>query len=87
MSAKVEIYSTSWCPFCVRAMGLLRQKNVSFINIDVEENPEKRVEMRERAGRNTVPQIWINDYHVGGCDELFALQAKGELDKLLAEEK
>lgn len=87
MSAKVEIYSTSWCPFCVRAMGLLRQKNVSFINIDVEENPEKRVEMRERAGRNTVPQIWINDYHVGGCDELFALQARGELDKLLAEEE
>lgn len=86
MSVEVVVYSTSWCPFCVRAIGLLRQKGVEFTNIDVDKEPEKRVEMREKAGKNSVPQIWVGDHHVGGCDELFAVEANGELDKLLAGE-
>jgi glutaredoxin 3 len=73
------------CPFCHKAKALLWEKSVEFSEIDVAMDPEKRAEMIERsAGRNTVPQIFIGDTHVGGCDELYELNASGKLDPLLA---
>ena len=83
MSAAVLMYSTPWCPFCVRAKRLLESKGVSFEDVDISAQPEKRSEMMEKSGRRTVPQIWIGSTHVGGCDELFALQRQGKLDELL----
>ncbi len=81
--AKVIIYTTAVCPYCVRAKELLKRKHVVFSEIRVDENPEKRDEMIQLTGRRTVPQIFINDKPIGGCDDLYALDAKGELDKLL----
>lgn len=80
----VEIYSKAYCPFCVRAKALLDQKSVVYREIKIDENPELRPEMIERSkGGTTVPQIFINDMHVGGCDELFNLNYKEQLDPLL----
>jgi len=82
--AKVVIYTTPICPYCVRAKSLLRQKKVPFEEIDVFMDPDTRDEMEARAGgRRTVPQIFVGDVHVGGCDELYALERAGELDPLL----
>lgn len=82
--AKIEIYTTMFCPFCIRAKRLLRRKGVDFEEYDVTMKPNARAQMRERAGgAHTVPQIFIGEHHVGGCDELYALEAKGELDPLL----
>ena len=84
MSAvKVQMYATSWCPYCERARRLLRGKHVDFEEIDVEERPEAREEMTARSGRRTVPQIFIGERHVGGSDELYDLDAAGGLDPLL----
>jgi glutaredoxin 3 len=84
--AKVVVYSTLLCPFCHRAKALLRRKGVSFVEIDVGMDPGKRAEMTKRAqGRHTVPQIFIGDTHVGGCDDLHALEKQGKLDLLLAQ--
>ena len=80
----VTIYTTGLCGFCYRAKALLEAKGVAFEEIDVTFNPKKRAEMRERAGGSTsVPQIWIGEHHVGGSDELYALEQAGELDALL----
>jgi glutaredoxin 3 len=85
--ADIEIYSSPICGFCYRAKSLLDQKGASFQEIDVLMNGERKKEMMKRAGgRHTVPQIFINDMHVGGCDELYALDRTGELDKLLSED-
>ena len=81
--ARVELYTTSWCPFCVRAKQLLNSKNVAFEDTDVDREPQQRAVMMQRGGGRTVPQIFINDHAVGGCDELFALERAGELDALL----
>ena len=84
--AKVEVYSSMWCPFCYRAKQLLKKKDVAFEEIDVDGDPAVRAAMRERAsGRHTVPQIFINDNGIGGCDELYALESQGKLDDLLNE--
>jgi glutaredoxin 3 len=84
--AKVEVYTTSYCPFCFRAKALLEHKGVKFEEIDVTDDPEMREKMVVRAGgRRTVPEIFINDRIVGGYDELRALELKGELDALLAQ--
>jgi glutaredoxin 3 len=81
----VEIYTTRWCGYCRAAKALLDRKGVSFTEIDVGEDPEKRQEMLNRAnGRYTVPQIFIGTTHVGGSDELHALDRAGKLDPLLA---
>ena len=85
MPPKIVMYATAWCPYCARARNLLARKGVSFEEIDVEERPEARAEMIERSGRNTVPQIFIGARHVGGSDELQALDAAGGLDPLLKE--
>ena len=82
--ADVEIYSSMFCPFCHRAKKLLSSKGVQFTEIDVDMDAAKRKEMMERAnGRHTVPQIFIDDVHVGGSDDLAALDAAGKLDPML----
>lgn len=82
---KVEIYTRATCPYCIRATSLLRQKGVDLQEIAVEFGSEKRQEMVQRTnGRMTVPQIFIDGKHIGGCDDLFELDALGELDDLLA---
>jgi len=79
----VVMYTTGWCPYCERARKLLAGKNVTISEIDVESAPEKRAEMRTRSGRTSVPQIFIGDHHVGGSDDLLALEEEGKLDSLL----
>jgi Glutaredoxin, GrxC family len=82
--AKVEIYSTGSCPYCVRARNLLERKGVPYIEYRVDLKPELRPEMERRAsGGNSVPQIFIDDRHIGGCDDMHALDADGRLDPLL----
>ncbi len=82
----VVMYSTKFCPYCVRARMLLDQKNVPYTDIRIDEHPDRRAEMEQRAQRTSVPQIFIGDEHVGGCDDLFALEAAGELDRKLGRE-
>ena len=77
------MYATSWCPYCERARSLLERKNVKFEEIDVDARPDARAEMITRSGRRTVPQIFIGETHVGGSDDLMALEAAGGLDPLL----
>ena len=81
--ADVQIYTTRFCPFCIRAKQLLDKKNVPYNEISVDGLPELRSEMNSRSGRHTVPQIWIGDQHIGGNDELWALDRNGKLDGLL----
>jgi glutaredoxin 3 len=81
----VLMYTTGYCPFCRRAKALLRSKGVRWDEVDLDQEPRRRSEMLERSGRTSVPQIWIADRHVGGCDDLMALDSSGELDALLAE--
>ena len=85
--ATVEIYSSPFCGFCYRAKGLLADKQVPFTEINVVMNSAlKQQMMTGSGGRHTVPQIFINDMHIGGCDELYALERAGELDGLLADD-
>lgn len=84
MSAKVEIYTWSRCPFCLRAKALLNQKQVEFIEYCIDGDNTARMAMTERAnGRSSLPQIFINDQHIGGCDDIYALESAGKLDQLL----
>lgn len=80
---KIEIYTKDYCPYCHRAKELLSLKDADFIEYDISDNPEKGSQMRQRAQRHTVPQIFIDDQHIGGCDDLFALDTAGQLDPLL----
>lgn len=80
---EVLIYATAACPYCVRARALLEQKSVPFEEVRVDMEPERRREMMERAGGSSVPQIFIGEQHIGGCDELHALERAGRLDQLL----
>ena len=84
MSAPVTLYSTRICPYCVRAKALLDQKHVAYTEVRVDEQPEKLVEMMQKSGRRTVPQIFVGDRHVGGFDDLYLLDRSGGLDPLLA---
>ncbi|MBS8224933.1 glutaredoxin 3 [Vannielia litorea] len=85
MPAPIEIYTTPICGFCMRAKRLLESKGADFTEIDLFEEPGRRSEMMDRAGgRHTVPQIFIGESHVGGCDDLFALESAGKLDPMLA---
>jgi glutaredoxin 3 len=79
----VTLYVSDWCPYCLRAKSLLTQKQVIFDEINVDDDAKFREEMTARSSRNTVPQIFIGDKHVGGCDDLFALDRSGELDRLI----
>jgi len=81
---KIEIYTTSYCPYCVKAKMLLQAKDVAFKEINVEGDNDARIRLAEKSGgRKTVPQIFINGSHVGGCDDLYALDKDGKLDKML----
>lgn len=80
---KITIYTTDYCPFCVRAKALLERKELKFDEVDVS-NPDDRMDMMKKAdGRRSVPQIFIGDFHVGGCDDLYALDKDGKLDELV----
>ena len=84
MTARVVMYATGTCPYCIRAEGLLRRKGVDFEKIRVDLDPARREEMMRRSGRRTVPQIFIGERHIGGCDDMMALERAGKLDALLA---
>ncbi|TAJ24444.1 MAG: glutaredoxin 3 [Reyranella sp.] len=83
--AKIEIYTTPFCGYCARAKSLLDDKGASYDEMDVMMDDKKRSEMRERSRRSTVPQIFINGQHIGGSDDLAALEQAGKLDALLAQ--
>ena len=80
---EVVMYGTRFCPYCVRARMLLDKKNITYTYIPVDEQKDQRAVMVKRSQRTSVPQIFIDDYHVGGCDDLFALESQGELDQKL----
>ena len=85
---KVEIYTWQYCPFCIRAKGLLDSKQIQYQEYKIDDNQEARQEMSKRAnGRNTVPQIFINDQGIGGCDELYELAQSNQLAALINQEK
>jgi glutaredoxin 3 len=79
----IVVYTTGWCPYCQRARALLTEKGLEIKEINVDEDGKLREEMIARSGRRTVPQIFIGDKHVGGCDDLYALDGSGELDRLI----
>ena len=82
---RIEIYTTPWCPYCIAAKRLLTEKGADFEETDVARDSALRAEMMQRAaGRHTVPQIFIDGRHIGGCDELYALERAGKLDPMLA---
>jgi glutaredoxin 3 len=83
VSVKVLMYATAACPFCQSAERLLLEKGAQIDKIRVDLQPERRAEMQKKSGRRTVPQIWIGERHVGGCDDLYALEREGKLDPLL----
>lgn len=83
--AKVQIYTKAFCPYCARAMRLLGSKSVEIEEIDITMDTARRAEMIDRSGgRTTVPQVFIGDRHIGGSDDLAAIEARGELDALIA---
>ncbi|HHF7344772.1 TPA: glutaredoxin 3 [Legionella feeleii] len=81
--AEVIMYSTAYCPYCMRARQLLESKGVSYTDIRIDDEPAKRDEMIAKSGRRTVPQIFINGQPIGGCDDMYALEHQGRLDELL----
>ena len=83
MPGEVKMYSTRFCPYCIRARSLLKRKDVEFTDIGVDGAPDLRREMVELSGQFTVPQIWIGDHHVGGYDDIAMLERQGRLDQLL----
>lgn len=82
--SKIQIYTTPICPYCVRAKALLKKKGAEFEEIDVFMDADAREQMEAKSHRRTVPQIFIGETHVGGCDDLYALESQGQLDPLLA---
>jgi glutaredoxin 3 len=84
MSAQITLYTTRFCPYCVRARQVLDEKGVTYQDKDVDTKPGLRQEMMERSGRRTVPQIWIGEQHIGGFDDMWLLERQGQLDELIA---
>ena len=82
--AKVTIYTRPFCPYCSRALALLNEKGADFTEIEAGMDPALRQEMMLRSGRNTFPQIFVGEQHIGGCDDMMALEDQGKLDALLA---
>jgi glutaredoxin 3 len=80
---QVTIYTKPYCPYCVRAVDLLEKKGVPYVEIEAAFDPEKRQEMMRRSGRTTFPQIFVGERHIGGCDDMLALERAGKLDPLL----
>jgi glutaredoxin 3 len=85
MDNNIIIYTTTYCPYCVKAKQLLTSKNLSYTEVNIENDNEMRLKLVEMSGgRKTVPQIFINDTHIGGCDDLYAIEANGDLNKILS---
>ena len=84
MKTPVTVYTMTTCPYCVAAKKLLKKKGVEFEEVNLDEQPDRWNECESRSGRQTVPQVFFGDRHIGGCDDLEALQRSGELDKLIA---
>ena len=82
-SQPIVMYTTRFCPYCIRARGLLKSKGWAYQDIPVDADQGLRSEMMEKSGQQTVPQIWIGGQHVGGCDELFGLEVGGQLEKMV----
>jgi len=82
--AAVTVYTKPYCPFCIRAVALLKDKGVELTEIEASADPAVRAEMIQRSGRTTYPQIFVGERHIGGCDDMLALERKGELDAILA---
>jgi len=82
----IDLYIKPWCPYCARVKALLNQKNLEYNEIDISTDGARENEMRVRSGRRTVPQVFINDHHVGGSDDLIAAEATGLIDKHIADE-
>lgn len=82
--AKVTIYTRPFCPYCSRAVALLNEKGADFTEIEAGMDPALRQEMMQRSGRNTFPQIFVGEQHIGGCDDMMALEDQGKLDSLLS---
>ncbi len=81
---KIVVYSTSICPYCIKAKKLLESKKVSYQEVQLDKHPELTAEVvKKSGGQKTVPQIFVDDYHIGGCDDLYALDKEGKLDALL----
>jgi len=88
MTPKVEIYTWRSCPFCIRAKDLLNKKGVDFVEYSIDGDEAARAQMAQRAGgRRSVPQVFINNQHLGGCDDIYYLDSQGKLDQLLAATK
>jgi len=83
MSIGVTLYTTRFCPYCIRARSLLDDKGIAYNDIAVDNDPRLRREMIARSGRTTVPQIWVGEQHIGGCDDLLLLERQGLLDEIL----
>jgi len=81
--SQVTIYTKPYCPYCIRALDLLDAKGVSYTEIEAAFDPQKRQEMMRRSGRATFPQIFVGDHHIGGCDDMMALERSGKLDPIL----
>ncbi|MFC1744711.1 glutaredoxin 3 [Candidatus Riflebacteria bacterium] len=86
MNKEVEIYYAEWCPYCRRALALLKEKGVNYTGYDVDSDPGLREKMTERCAGTTIPQIFIDRKHIGGSDDLVALEDEGRLDQLLKKE-
>ncbi|MEH6589237.1 MAG: glutaredoxin 3 [Halioglobus sp.] len=83
MPVEVKMYSTRFCPYCMRARSLLDSKGVAYEDIGIDANPQMRQQMMKLSGRHTVPQIWIGSQHIGGFDDIYLLERQGDLDELL----
>ena len=84
MKTPVTVYTMTTCPFCLAAKKLLDKKSVEFVEVNLDQNPERWTECESRSGRATVPQVFFGERHIGGCDDLQALDRSGELDRLIA---
>ncbi len=84
MRKAVTLYTTRFCPYCIRARAFLDEKGVDYEDIAVDDDPQLRRELAQRSGRTTVPQIWVGEQHIGGCDDLLLLARQGRLDEMLA---
>jgi glutaredoxin 3 len=84
MKPQVTVYTMTTCPFCIAAKKLLKKKGVEFVEVNLDEHPERWTECESRSGRATVPQVFFGQQHLGGCDDLQVLDKRGELDRLIA---
>ncbi|MFT4613101.1 MAG: glutaredoxin 3 [Bacteroidia bacterium] len=83
MASTITMYTTRFCPYCMRARQMLDDKNVAYTDLAVDNDPQLRTEMMQRSGQRTVPQIWVGEQHIGGFDDMYLLERQGQLDTLI----